>query len=422
MAARVRPEWGGRVGSHRGRGAGHGWIAPEPPKANHLRGKRIGLQGVAFKLNTDDVREAPVPAVARRLLDKGAEVRGSDPQAATKAELAFSELTICADPCAVATHAEAIILCTEWAEFPGLDWARVKAQMIRPLILDSRNDLDREKLTWLEFEYIGIRRSAGGAGMKGKSRSLVVGGAGFLGSHQYDRLIREGHEMICIDNLITRDVNNVVHLLGQEGLRFIKIRRDRLPACRGPVGVHPPFRLACQSRELSAPAHPDPEGGPLDTYKALGWPRPRERGSCLRPLRRCTGAPSPSPAGKLLGAREPGGAATGVRRGQTLRRCHDHGLPPVPQRGDPVARIFNTYGPRMRPQDGRVVSNFLIQTLAGRPLTVHGDGRQTRSFCFVSTWWRGCSASRRPRRRSRSTWAIRPSGASQTSWPPSRRS
>ncbi len=123
-----------------------------------LRGKRIGLLGLAFKPDTDDVREAPALAIARRLLDEGAEVRGYDPQAAAKAKRALSELTICADPYAVATQAEAIILCTEWAEFPGLDWARVKAQMIRPLILDGRNALDCEKLTSLGFEYIGIGR------------------------------------------------------------------------------------------------------------------------------------------------------------------------------------------------------------------------------------------------------------------------
>ncbi len=123
-----------------------------------LRGKRIGLLGLAFKPDTDDVREAPALAIARRLLDEGAEVRGYDPQAATKAKQALSELTICADPYAVATQAEAIILCTEWAEFLGLDWARVKAQMVRPLILDGRNALDCEKLTSLGFEYIGIGR------------------------------------------------------------------------------------------------------------------------------------------------------------------------------------------------------------------------------------------------------------------------
>ncbi len=123
-----------------------------------LRGKRIGLLGLAFKPETDDVRQAPALAIARRLMEEGAEVRGYDPQAGAKAAGALPELTICSGPYEVAAQAEALILCTEWAEFLGLDWPRVKAQMIRPLILDGRNALDREKLITLGFEYIGIGR------------------------------------------------------------------------------------------------------------------------------------------------------------------------------------------------------------------------------------------------------------------------
>lgn len=123
-----------------------------------LRGKRIGLLGLAFKPDTDDVRQAPALAIARRLLEEGAEVRGYDPQAAAKAQQAIPELTICGDPYEVGAQAEALILCTEWAEFPGLDWPRMKGQMVRPLILDGRNALDREKLISFGFEYIGIGR------------------------------------------------------------------------------------------------------------------------------------------------------------------------------------------------------------------------------------------------------------------------
>ena len=123
-----------------------------------LRGKRIGLLGLAFKPDTDDVRQAPALAIARRFLEEGAEVRGYDPQAAAKAQQAIPELTICGDPYEVGAQAEALILCTEWAEFPALDWPRMKGQMVRPLILDGRNALDREKLISLGFEYIGIGR------------------------------------------------------------------------------------------------------------------------------------------------------------------------------------------------------------------------------------------------------------------------
>jgi UDPglucose 6-dehydrogenase len=123
-----------------------------------LKGKRIGLLGLAFKPNTDDIREAPALAIARRLLEEGAQVQGYDPQAAAKAHEAVPGLTICPDPYAAAAQAEAVVLCTEWAEFASLDFARLKAGMVRPLILDGRNALDREALTALGFEYLGIGR------------------------------------------------------------------------------------------------------------------------------------------------------------------------------------------------------------------------------------------------------------------------
>jgi UDPglucose 6-dehydrogenase len=124
-----------------------------------LRGKRIGLLGLAFKPNTDDVREAPALAIARRLLEEGVEVQGYDPQAAVKARQALPELHVCPTPYGVAKAAEALILCTEWAEFHTLDWSRMKAQMVRPLILDGRNALDREQMITLGFEYIGVGRA-----------------------------------------------------------------------------------------------------------------------------------------------------------------------------------------------------------------------------------------------------------------------
>jgi len=123
-----------------------------------LRGKRIALFGLAFKPDTDDVRQAPALHIARRLLDEGAVVQGYDPQAATKAGQALPALTLCPDPYAAAAQAEAVVLCTEWPMFRGLDWPRVKAAMLRPLLLDGRNALDRDQLTALGFEYLGVGR------------------------------------------------------------------------------------------------------------------------------------------------------------------------------------------------------------------------------------------------------------------------
>ena len=128
----------------------------------NLAGKRVGLLGLAFKPHTDDVREAPALAIARRLIDEGADVRGYDPQASDKAKQVVPDLEICGDAYAVADRAEALVLCTEWPEFLSLDYARLKAAMVRPLLLDGRNMLDRETLTALGFEYIGIGRPTPG--------------------------------------------------------------------------------------------------------------------------------------------------------------------------------------------------------------------------------------------------------------------
>jgi UDPglucose 6-dehydrogenase len=129
-----------------------------------LRGKRIGLLGLAFKPNTDDVREAPALDIAARLEAEGAEVRGYDPQAAEKAHHAMPGLTLCRDPYGVAERADALVLCTEWGQFAELDWGQIKSAMVRPLILDGRNFLDREKMMALGFEYLGIGRGAAGTG------------------------------------------------------------------------------------------------------------------------------------------------------------------------------------------------------------------------------------------------------------------
>ncbi|MFB3818239.1 MAG: UDP-glucose/GDP-mannose dehydrogenase family protein [Candidatus Methylomirabilales bacterium] len=123
-----------------------------------LRGKRIGLLGLAFKPNTDDVREAPALDIARRLMGEGALVQGYDPQAAEKARQAAPGLEVCPDPYAVAARADALVLCTEWAEFAALDWSQMKTRMVRPLILDGRNFLDRETMVALGFEYLGVGR------------------------------------------------------------------------------------------------------------------------------------------------------------------------------------------------------------------------------------------------------------------------
>jgi UDPglucose 6-dehydrogenase len=123
-----------------------------------LRGKRIALLGLAFKPHTDDVREAPVLALATRLRQEGAETVAYDPHARTTARAAAPDLVIVDDAYQVAAEADALVLATEWPELLSLDWDALKRTMRRPVILDGRNALDRERLQAAGFEYLGMGR------------------------------------------------------------------------------------------------------------------------------------------------------------------------------------------------------------------------------------------------------------------------
>jgi dTDP-glucose 4,6-dehydratase len=221
--------------------------------------------------------------------------------------------------------------------------------------------------------------------MSDRPRSLVTGGAGFLGSHLCDRLIREGHEVICVDNLITGDVNNVAHLFGNEAFRFIKHdvteylyvegRLDYLLHFASPASPVDYQRLPIQTLKV----------GSLGTHKALGLAKAKGARLLLASTSEVYGDPQVHPQPESYWGHVnpvgPRGVYDEAKRFAEAMTMAYHRYHAVETR---VARIFNTYGPRMRPNDGRVVSNFLIQALAGRPLTIYGDGRQTRSFCFVS--------------------------------------
>ena len=125
-----------------------------------LRGKRIGVWGLAFKPDTDDVRFAPALAVIRALLAEGAEIQAYDPRAAENAKRQLPEVTYCSDPYEAARRTEAVLLLTEWGEFSAVDWERLRPLMDRPLIIDGRNMLSREKVEACGFHYVDIGRNA----------------------------------------------------------------------------------------------------------------------------------------------------------------------------------------------------------------------------------------------------------------------
>lgn len=213
-------------------------------------------------------------------------------------------------------------------------------------------------------------------------RILVSGGAGFLGSHLVDHLLSQGHEVLCVDNLFTGTKQNIDHLHGNPLFEFI--RHDI---------TFPLFVEVDQIYNLACPASPiHYQHDPVQTTKtsvlgAINMLGLAKRLGC-RILQASTsevyGDPSvhPQPEG-YWGNVNPIGPRScydeGKRCAETLFFDYErqHGVPIK------VARIFNTYGPRMQPNDGRVVSNFVVQALSDRPITIYGDGSQTRSFCYV---------------------------------------
>jgi len=213
-------------------------------------------------------------------------------------------------------------------------------------------------------------------------RYLITGGAGFLGSHLCERLIAEGHEVLCADNFYTGSKRNVMPLLDDH--RFELLRHDvTFPLY---VEVDEIYNLACPA----SPVHYQVD--PVQTTKTsvhgainmLGLAK-RVRAKILQAsTSEVYGDPQVHPQEESYwGHVNPIGARScydeGKRCAETLffdyYRQHDLRIK--------VARIFNTYGPRMHPNDGRVVSNFIVQALAGEPITLYGDGEQTRSFCYV---------------------------------------
>ncbi len=215
-----------------------------------------------------------------------------------------------------------------------------------------------------------------------EERILVTGGAGFLGSHLCERLVREGHEVLCVDNFFTGRRANVAHLLNEPG--FELMRHDVTFSLY--VEVDQIYNLACPA----SPIHY--QFDPVQTTKTsvhgainmLGLAK-RTRARILQAsTSEVYGDPTVHPQTEdYRGNVNPIGPRAcydeGKRCAETLffdyYRQHKTEIR--------VARIFNTYGPRMHPNDGRVVSNFIVQALKGEPITIYGEGSQTRSFCYV---------------------------------------
>ena len=216
-------------------------------------------------------------------------------------------------------------------------------------------------------------------------RVMITGGAGFLGSHLTDRFLADGHSVVGLDNFITGNPDNIAHLMGHERYEFVRHNISTYTYVAGPLdGI---LHFASPASPVDYLEHPIAtlKVGALGTHNALGLAKAKGARFFLASTSEVYGDPLVHPQteeywGNVnpIGPRGVYDEAKRFAEAMTMAYHRYHGV------DTRIVRIFNTYGPRMRPRDGRVVSNFIVQALTGEPLTIYGDGSQTRSFCFVS--------------------------------------
>ena len=218
-----------------------------------------------------------------------------------------------------------------------------------------------------------------------KKTAVVTGGAGFLGSHLSDRLLAEGFRVIAIDNLITGNTDNIEHLAGNPDFKFIRHNVSEYIFAPGPVDYV--FHFASPASPIDYLEHPIPtlKVGALGTHNTLGLAKDKGATFLLASTSECYGDPLVHPQSEdywghvnPIGPRGVYDEAKRFAEAMTMAYHRFHGM------DTKIVRIFNTYGPRMRLRDGRVVPAFISQALNNEPVTVFGDGSQTRSFCYVS--------------------------------------
>jgi dTDP-glucose 4,6-dehydratase len=215
-------------------------------------------------------------------------------------------------------------------------------------------------------------------------RIVITGGAGFLGSHLCDHLLDMGHEVVCLDNLLTGSIDNIAHLLGNERFRFFKHDVTEYIFLGGPIDAVMHFASPASPRDYLELPIQTLKVGALGTHKTLGLAKHKGARFLMASTSETYGDPLVNPQPESywgnvnpIGLRGVYDEAKRFAEAIVMAYHRTHGV------DTRIARIFNTYGPRMRPHDGRVVSNFIVQALEGEPLTVYGSGEQTRSFCYV---------------------------------------
>ena len=216
-------------------------------------------------------------------------------------------------------------------------------------------------------------------------RILITGGGGFLGSHLCDHMLAEGHDVIAMDNLITGSTDNIAHLAGNKHFQFVEHNVTDYIYLKGELDAILHFAIPASPVDYLELPIQTLKVGSLGTHNALGLAMAKGARFLLASTSEVYGDPQIHPQTEdywghvnPIGPRGVYDEAKRFAEAMTMAYHRHHGV------DTRIVRIFNTYGPRMRLNDGRVVPNFVKQALQGQPLTVYGDGGQTRSFCFVS--------------------------------------
>ncbi len=397
-----------------------------------LEGKHLAVLGLAYKGGTDDVRESPAMRLVQLILAEGASIVAYDPAAMSRAQEVLPPspaLRYATSELETATNADALLVLTDWPQFLALDLEVFSRTLRRPLLIDGRNLFAPEDVVRQGMMYLSVGRPAAGATEfaagaaesttepelsefaetgasvprtipsekiaapylvppvargKRKMRVLLTGAAGFLGSHLTDRLLAEGHSVVGVDNLSTGVFHNLAHLARNP--RFELIEHD---ICEffdpGPIDYI--FNFAC-------PASPPQymrlgietlRVGSEGTMNILDLARKYRAKVLHASTSECYGTPEIHPQPESYwGHVNPVGPRSVYDEAKRFGEAAVMAYRAHFNVDGHLVRIFNTYGPRMQPDDGRVISNFVMQALRGEDVTVYGDGSHTRSFCYVT--------------------------------------
>ena len=217
------------------------------------------------------------------------------------------------------------------------------------------------------------------------AKVMITGGAGFIGSHLSERFLADGHEVLCVDNFVTGNPDNIANLLPEKRFSFIHQDVTQYIYVKGPLDAILHFASPASPVDYLELPIQTLKVGSLGTHKALGLAKEKGARFLLASTSEVYGDPLVHPQNEQYWGNVnpigPRGVYDEAKRFAEALTMAYHRTHKIPTR---IVRIFNTFGPRMRAKDGRVVPNFITQALRGEDLTVYGDGKQTRSFCYVT--------------------------------------